>query len=715
MARTKKTTTAQGYKRHRREGGRPSGNQIVINSKTPTTPNTYDAVFTTLPTIASDDDPSVRISHVAISPKMAPNREHERCRDQQQTDHVVPLLAEDHRAEHPERGERDERWQSLQPGTTVHSGQPEAHRQDQQVDRDQHPRPSRTRHDRRGDGGHVTRLLRGTLVCCRDRGGGRTVSVDVGADGQPADQPGARPGGARHLERPVERSQPVRDPLEPGAVAAGGRIEPAAVIFHLEDQLTVTPREKHVDRARIGVLRHVLQSLEHAEVDGRLHVAVEPTHERGVHRDRDRIPSCLRPDRCLQPFVRQERRIDPSCQIAEILERLMGLGFDLHQDVRDLRRVALGELASEPRLHRQRDELLLRAVVDVALEPATSLVLRGDQAFLRGLQLVEALPQLFVQPDVAQHEPRLSGEVGDQLLVRGRHGVARRLADRERAEQLARRFDRVHPIDAWDRGDGAVRQRDRRQTIDVAGPGRDVAQLLVDHEPDVGPFGADALAQDPRHPRQHVLVGIRAADALGELRQHLVRCRALAVHDPVGEPRESCTRRLERERHHHRGHHGEERVVPAQPGADADDEPEVDQRGEERERAVDQRLADDDVQVVEAEPEDGDPDREREHQERRAPDQRGQRCVLARVAGGDDPDERDHQTEHDPLDLLALHAGRPPEPQDQRHDARAEDQREREPDHRIQVREVADRVDVERVRHGHIPRAGQRRLARTAG
>ena len=72
MDRTKKTTTAQGYQRHRREGGRPSGNQIVISSKTPTTPNTYAAVFTMLPMIASDDDPSVRISHVAISPQMAP-------------------------------------------------------------------------------------------------------------------------------------------------------------------------------------------------------------------------------------------------------------------------------------------------------------------------------------------------------------------------------------------------------------------------------------------------------------------------------------------------------------------------------------------------------------------------------------------------------------------------------------------------------------------
>ena len=83
----------------------------------------------------------------------------------------------------------------------------------------------------------------------------------------------------------------------------------------------------------------------------------------------------------------------------------MGLGFDLHQDVHDLRRVAPGELASEPRLHRQRDELLLRAVVDVALQAAAPLVLRGDQALLRGLQLVEPHLQLLVQTDVASTRP----------------------------------------------------------------------------------------------------------------------------------------------------------------------------------------------------------------------------------------------------------------------------------------------------------------------
>ena len=44
-----------------------------------------------------------------------------------------------------------------------------------------------------------------------------------------------------------------------------------------------------------------------------------------------------------------------------------------------LRRVALGQLLGEPELHGQRHELLLHAVVDVALELAAFLVLGRHQ------------------------------------------------------------------------------------------------------------------------------------------------------------------------------------------------------------------------------------------------------------------------------------------------------------------------------------------------
>ena len=126
------------------------------------------------------------------------------------------------------------------------------------------------------------------------------------------------------------------------------------------------------------------------------------------------------------------------------------LALELADELARLRRVAFDQAVGELELHGERDELLLRAVVDVALEPAPLLVLRGDQSLLRGLQVVQPGLQLLGQPNVAQHESGLRREIGDQLLVRRRDGIARRLAHGERAEQLARLLDRIHAVHALD-------------------------------------------------------------------------------------------------------------------------------------------------------------------------------------------------------------------------------------------------------------------------
>src|SRR4029079_12477716 len=100
--------------------------------------------------------------------------------------------------------------------------------------------------------------------------------------------------------------------------------------------------------------------------------------------------------------------------------------------------------------------------------------------------------------------------------------------------------------------------------------------------------------------------------------------------------------------------------------ADPDDDRYVDRGDERGECAVDQGLADDDVEVVQVEPEDRDADRHREHEiARRAEDGSNDRAA----AGGDADNERDDrngQPERDPLDLLPLDAARPPEPLDER-------------------------------------------------
>ena len=178
-------------------------------------------------------------------------------------------------------------------------------------------------------------------------------------------------------------------------------------------------------------------------------------------------------------------------------------------------------------------------------------------------------------------------------------------------KQLARLHHGIHAIHALDLGHRPVRKGDRRAADRIVGPGCDVPELPADREPHVGALRPDALAQDPRHPRQHVRVGVSTTDAFGELGEHLVRRRALAVDQAVGEAREPRARRLERERHDHGRHHGEERVVASQPDADADHHTEVDDRCEEREGAVDQGLSHHHVEVVEMEAQDRDPDGKR--------------------------------------------------------------------------------------------------------
>ena len=97
-----------------------------------------------------------------------------------------------------------------------------------------------------------------------------------------------------------------------------------------------------------------------------------------------------------------------------------------------LGRVGAGELLREAQVHAERDQLLLGAVVEVALDPPPFGVARRDYAGARGPELlglpsdlVERGLQLRVEADVAQREAHLPREVGENVLV-----VRRRTARR---------------------------------------------------------------------------------------------------------------------------------------------------------------------------------------------------------------------------------------------------------------------------------------------
>ena len=208
------------------------------------------------------------------------------------------------------------------------------------------------------------------------------------------------------------------------------RVEPDAVVGDGERQAPVRPgkRDRHLRGFR--VLRDVLKGLEAREVDGRFDVLGAPTHVARLDRHRDGGLPRLRFQRGGQALVREERRVDPAREVTEIVERARGVGLDLPRHLACLHRVPLRQLFQQTELHGERHQLLLRAVVDVALQAPPLFVLRADQP-------LPGRPELLDQSDVPEHQARLGGEVAHEPLLRRVDRVVRRHRDRQRAEELA--------------------------------------------------------------------------------------------------------------------------------------------------------------------------------------------------------------------------------------------------------------------------------------
>ena len=153
--------------------------------------------------------------------------------------------------------------------------------------------------------------------------------------------------------------------------------------------MPVRLKQPHVDVGGSRVLGHVLQRLKGAEVHGGLGVLREPSDPVTVHAHGHlRLASLGRQSRH-QPLVGQERWIDPPGQVPEIVERLGESLFRLLEEAVRLLGVSMREGTNQSHLHRERDELLLRPVVDVALDLPTLLVLSDHEALARGTQLLD--------------------------------------------------------------------------------------------------------------------------------------------------------------------------------------------------------------------------------------------------------------------------------------------------------------------------------------
>ena len=154
---------------------------------------------------------------------------------------------------------------------------------------------------------------------------------------------------------------------------------------------------------------------------------------------------------------------------------------------------------------------------------------------------------------------------------------------------------RGRPLD-----DGGLlgREGDRGGHRSVRGPCRRRPDLVADPEPDDGRRGARPLREEPRHPDQDVLIRVGLADVLGEPGQDLVGRRPLPVDEPVGDLLRLPPDRLER--------HGDDRGRDQRDALGDPDErtdhhhhDHVDRGDERRERAVRDRLVEDQVDLVE--------------------------------------------------------------------------------------------------------------------
>jgi hypothetical protein len=185
---------------------------------------------------------------------------------------------------------------------------------------------------------------------------------------------GAVPGLGADADGATNRRQAVGHALQASALSDVCELKTCTIVGDAE--LKVAVRAGHGDRGPGGlrVLRNVLQGLQDAEIHGGLGVPRVPPDAVGLDEDRQRRLAGLGLQRRRQSLVGQQRGVDPACQGAQVVERRMEPGAELARQLQDAVSVP-SVVLQQAELDCQRDKLLLRAVVQVPLDPVPLLIL----------------------------------------------------------------------------------------------------------------------------------------------------------------------------------------------------------------------------------------------------------------------------------------------------------------------------------------------------
>ena len=121
--------------------------------------------------------------------------------------------------------------------------------------------------------------------------------------------------------------------------------------------------------------------------------------------------------------------MDAGGEVAQLADRRLRVGERAVDQLAGAGRVGVEALARELQLDHQRHEPLLRAVVEVAAEPAALGVARVDEPRPRRAQRLQPRAQLHLQARVLEREPRRRGRLDDELGRLGQHRGVQQAAD----------------------------------------------------------------------------------------------------------------------------------------------------------------------------------------------------------------------------------------------------------------------------------------------